>query len=192
MKVYTRSGDDGSTSLYSGGRVAKDHLRVEAYGALDELNAALGLLRVEPLPEGVGERVAEVQSILFDLGGAMADPEGRFPFDPSRWQAGRLERWIDDMDAELTPLATFILPGGSRPAALAHLARTVCRRAERRAMTLAAAGATLPEGGLAFLNRLSDALFVLARFVNARLGLVDPEWRPAAGAGPPAGEPETD
>lgn len=183
MKVYTRTGDDGRTSLYSGGRVTKDHLRVEAYGTVDELSAVLGLLRVEPLPDGVGERLESIQSSLFDLGGALADPEGRYPFDPRRWSPAPLEEWIDGMDAELAPLGTFILPGGSRPAALAHLARTVCRRAERRVLTVAEQGEALPEGALAFLNRLSDALFVLARVLNARLGILDPQWRPG-GTGP--------
>ncbi len=179
MKIYTRTGDGGQTSLFSGGRVAKAHPRIEAYGTLDELNSLLGLLRVEPLPEDVSRFLLEVQETLFVLGGVLADPEGRFVPEAGAWDPAPLERWIDRMDAEMPELRAFILPGGSRSAALAHLARTVCRRAERRVLLLEA----LPDGVVPYLNRLSDALFVLARFVNHRLGIADPEWRPkAAGA----------
>lgn len=180
MKIYTRTGDAGETSLYSGGRVAKDHARVEAYGTVDELNAMLGLLLTEPLPAGVGDQLRAVQEALFAVGGALADPVGKLSHAPGAWSSAPLERWIDAMETELAPLQRFILPGGSRAAALAHLARTVCRRAERRVRGLLGGEFGVPEGLLPFLNRLSDALFVLARFVNARLGVADPEWVPTA------------
>ncbi len=182
MKVYTRTGDGGETSLFSGGRVAKDHQRIEAYGTLDEVNAVLGLLLVEPLPEGTVDHLRGVQDVLFALGSVLADPAGKLQVDGAVWDPADLEQWIDTMDVELEPLAAFIVPGGSRPAALAHLARTVCRRAERRAIAL---GDELPGGVLAYLNRLSDALFVLGRYINARLGIADPIW-----TGRRAGQPD--
>ena len=175
MKVYTRSGDDGTTSLYSGGRVGKDDDRIEAYGTLDELNAVLGALLCEPLPDGVPPRLRAVQDALFSIGGSLADPEEAFPQDPESWNSGVLESWIDEMEEGLPPLKNFILPGGSRGAALAHLARTVCRRAERRVLAVSRGGG-VRDGILPYLNRLSDALFVVARFVNARMGISDPEW----------------
>lgn len=180
MKIYTRTGDAGQTSLFSGGRVPKDHLRVEAYGTVDELNSVLGLLLCEPLPDGVVDRLRSVQSSLFSIGGTLADPGGKFPHDPAAWHAAPLEEWIDAMETELAPLDRFILPGGSRAAALAHVGRTVCRRAERRVLAVASDERGVPDGLLPYLNRLSDALFVLARFANGRLGLADPEWTPRA------------
>ncbi len=176
MKIYTKTGDAGETSLLSGGRVAKNDARVEAYGTLDELNAVLGLLAVEPLPEGTEERLARIQAVLFELGSALADPEGRLGHHRQAWETGELEGWIDAMDAELPPLQAFILPGGSRAAALAHLARTVCRRAERRILALDPDAGAVPPGVVPYVNRLSDTLFVLARHLNARLGIPDPEW----------------
>jgi cob(I)alamin adenosyltransferase len=173
MKVYTRTGDSGETSLFSGGRVAKDNPRIEAYGTVDELNSVLGLLLTEALPDASVEHLRAVQAVLFSIGGALADVEGRLPRDPEAWATGPLEAWIDAMDAELGELRSFILPGGCRGAALAHVARTVCRRAERRVLLIPGA----PPGIVPFLNRLSDALFVLARSLNARLGIADPEWR---------------
>lgn len=178
MKIYTRTGDSGETSLFSGGRVPKDHLRVEAYGTVDELNSLLGLLLCEPLPDSVEQRLRVVQESLFSIGGTLADPAGKFPHDPAAWDPAPIETWIDDMESELQPLDRFILPGGSRAAALAHVARTVCRRAERRVLAVTSGAPGVPEGLLPYLNRLSDALFVLARFANARLGIADPEWTP--------------
>jgi len=177
VKVYTRTGDRGETSLFSGGRVAKDHARIEAYGTLDELNAVLGLLLVEPLPQGVARKLIDVQEVLFSLGSALADPEGRLDHDPSQRAAGPLERWIDHMEEDLAPLRVFILPGGCRGAALAHFARTVCRRAERRVGTLEGADVGVPEGVVPYVNRLSDALFVLARYLNSQLGIADRQWK---------------
>jgi cob(I)alamin adenosyltransferase len=175
-KIYTKTGDQGETSLFSGGRVGKDHVLVEAYGALDELNSVLGLLLCEPLPEGAEERIVGIQEVLFEIGSALADPEAKLPRKHEIWATEALEAWVDAMDSELEPLQVFVLPGGSRAAALAHLARTVCRRAERRLR--AASNSELPEGVSAWVNRLSDVLFTLARWLNARQGVPDREWRP--------------
>lgn len=178
MKVYTRTGDEGETSLLSGGRVRKDHALVESYGAVDELSSVLGVLRSEVLPEEVGERLAQIQETLFAVGSALADPGGAVVHDPDAWSASGLESWIDAMDAELEPLTAFILPGGNRAAALAHLARAVCRRAERRVTAVEGLEGVVPPGVMPYLNRLSDTLFVLARFLNARSGVPETEWRP--------------
>ena len=178
MKLYTRKGDAGETSLLSGGRVRKEDVRVDAYGTVDELVSWVGLLRCEPLPKEVEGRLVEIQESLFSVGSALADPEGRVEHDPGAWEAGALEEWIDAMDQELEPLSSFILPGGSRAAATSHLARTVCRRAERRVGALIAKEGEVPDGVVAYLNRLSDALFTLARFLNARSGVAETEWHP--------------
>jgi len=174
MKIYTKTGDDGETSLYSGGRVGKEHPRIEAYGTVDELSSLLGLLQIEPLPDAAIARLREVQASLFAIGGVLADPEAKLVRDPLAWDTAALEEWIDAMDADLEELRAFILPGGCRGAALAHVARTVCRRAERR--VLAVEDAEI--GIVPFLNRLSDALFVLARSLNAREGVAESEWHP--------------
>jgi cob(I)alamin adenosyltransferase len=178
MKVYTRAGDDGKTSLFSGGRVPKDDLRVEAYGTVDELNSTLGLLRSESQDTDIDGRLIRIQEALFAAGAALADPEGRTANGPAVWDAESIERWIDLMDAELGELRAFILPGGSRAAALAHVARTVCRRAERRVHSLSGTPTGDPPGLLPYLNRLSDAFFVLARFLNLRADIQETEWRP--------------
>lgn len=179
MKIYTRTGDGGETSLLTGGRVAKDHPRIEVYGTLDELNSLLGLLLAEPIPVGASGQLEKVQSALFAMGAALADAEGRFARDPAEWAAEPIERWIDDMDGELEPLKSFILPGGSRAAAIAHVARTVCRRAERCAIAAGREPGGIPDGILVYLNRLSDGLFVLARWLNAHSGVAERRW-PAA------------
>ena len=179
MKIYTRTGDGGQTSLFSGGRVEKAHPRIEAYGTLDELNSLIGLLLTEPLPPSAASRLEGVQSSLFAMGAALADAEGRLTHAPEDWAAEPIEQWIDDMDAELEPLRNFILPGGCRAAALTHVARTVCRRAERLAITAGRHGGGLPGGVLEYLNRLSDCLFVLARWLNAAAGAPDLIWRPS-------------
>ncbi len=176
MKVYTRTGDTGETSLLSGGRVRKEDARVEAYGTVDVLVSLLGLLRCEPLPEGVEGRLVAIQEALFSVGAALADPEDRMEHDPSIWDAGLLEQWIDAMDGQLEPLKSFILPGGSRAAAVSHVARAVCRRAERRVGALTGEKGGVPEGLQSFLNRLSDALFTLSRFLNACSGIPETEW----------------
>jgi cob(I)alamin adenosyltransferase len=174
VKIYTKTGDRGETSLYSGGRVGKDHPRIEAYGTVDELNSLLGLLVAEGLPELAEARLRDVQRSLFAIGGVLADPEGKLPSDGSAWTTDALEGWIDAMDADLDELRAFILPGGCRAAAVAHVARTVCRRAERRVLVIEG----VEPGIVPFLNRLSDALFVLARSLNAEKGVSDPEWHP--------------
>ena len=176
MKVYTRKGDAGETSLLSGDRVRKDDDRVEAYGTVDELVSLLGLLRCEPLPDDVDGRLVAIQESLFSVGAALADPDGRMEHDPRTWDAKLLEGWIDAMDGEIEPLTAFILPGGSRAAAVSHVARTVCRRAERRVSALVGNAGGIPEGLQAYLNRLSDALFTLARFLNALSGIPETEW----------------
>jgi cob(I)alamin adenosyltransferase len=173
MKVYTKTGDRGETSLYSGGRVTKVHPRIEAYGTVDELNSTLGLLLSERLPDGVAEQIVRVQSVLFEIGASLADPEATLDGGSTPWSCEPLEEWIDSMDEQLDDLRAFILPGGSRPAAIAHVARTVCRRAERRVLAVG----EIDDGIIPYLNRLSDALFVVARAVNAELGIDDPEWR---------------
>lgn len=173
MKIYTKTGDSGETSLFSGGRVSKDSARIEAYGTVDELNSQLGLLMTEGLSDEVVQRLQEVQSVLFAIGSSLADPKGRLDSDGSVLTTTSLERWIDAMDAELDDLQAFILPGGCREAALAHVARAVCRRAERRVVAVEEVGGAV----VAYLNRLSDTLFVFARWLNAQQGVVDVEWR---------------
>lgn len=180
MKVYTRRGDSGETDLFGGQRVPKDHLRVEAYGAVDELNAALGIAAAASASGDVRELVAALQSRLFDLGAHLAapDPERRAKSalpGPSDEQVAELEGRIDAFDAELAPLRRFVLPGGTPASAAFHLARTVCRRAERRAVALGRAEPVEPVA-IRFLNRLSDLLFVLARVENRRAGVPDVEW----------------
>ncbi len=182
MKVYTRRGDGGETSLFGGARVPKDAVRVGAYGGVDELNAALGVALASLDDPDLTEGLRGIQSSLFDLGGELATPdveerETRGKGIP-RVQAAdveALEAWIDRLDAEIEPLQSFILPGGAPAAAQLHLARTICRRAERELVSLARAEqvAELP---LRYLNRLSDLLFTLARAVNQRAGVAEPEW----------------
>jgi cob(I)alamin adenosyltransferase len=181
VKIYTRTGDTGETALFDGRRVPKADLRVDAYGEIDELNATIGVLLAEPeyLQEDVEAMLEEVQRDLFAVGGRLADPGKRIAERVEKVAIGaadvaRVEGWIDTLEAELTPLSRFILPGGIRAAALAHLARTVCRRAERRMVLLGphAFEAEL----LAYVNRLSDFLFVLARVLNRRAGVAESEW----------------
>ena len=193
-KVYTRVGDQGMTALVGGQQVAKHHPRVVAYGAVDELNAVVGLVRAfngrgqGPIADAASQRVdvilSRVQNQLFNLGATLAT----LPAD--RWQGmeritegdvGHLEQEMDSLNEDLPPLEEFILPGGSRPAALCHVARTVCRRAERRVRTLETEGGLVGNGVAPYLNRLSDFLFVLARYVNHTAGIPDPRLRSNAG-----------
>jgi cob(I)alamin adenosyltransferase len=159
-KIYTRTGDDGTTGLGDGARVAKDDHRVEAFGSVDETNSALGMvLAVPDLPAAVAACLTEVQHDLFDLGGELCLPGWRAIDDGF---VTRLENALDDFNADLPPLKEFILPGGGAAASACHLARTICRRAERRLCTLARDAEVNPAAAR-YLNRLSDLLFVIAR-----------------------------
>ncbi|MGH8648839.1 MAG: cob(I)yrinic acid a,c-diamide adenosyltransferase [Burkholderiales bacterium] len=172
-KIYTRTGDGGTTGLADRSRVPKDAPRIEAIGAVDELNSALGVLLAETLPEAVRACLDGVQNDLFDLGGELSVPGHDIM---SKSHVARLERELDRLNAELSPLRDFILPGGSRAAALAHAARTVCRRAERRVVTLARKQKVAP-ALQSYLNRLSDLLFVVARTLNRAAGRPDVLWQ---------------
>jgi cob(I)alamin adenosyltransferase len=180
-KIYTRTGDEGDTGLFGGGRVPKDHPRVEAYGDIDELNAAVGLARaVEPMPR-VDEVLVPLQRDLFTIGALLATPDPlkmREQLTKARLDDERiaqLERAIDDAEAELEPLRAFILPGGTPKAAALHMARTVCRRAERRVVSLMRSE-DIPGLVMIYLNRLSDLLFVLARLSTRRAGAGEVTW----------------
>jgi len=180
MKIYTKTGDQGQTGLFGGPRVAKDSPRIEAYGSVDELNAVLGVARAAGVPAAFDAPLARVQNQLFDLGAELAAP------DPAKFAlAGvtdeciaALEQEIDAWEATLPPLRQFILPGGAPAAAHLHVARTVCRRAERRVITLAAIETEhVAPRAIIYLNRLSDWLFVLARAVNQSVGINDTPWQ---------------
>ena len=173
-RIVTRTGDDGSTGLGDGSRVAKDSLRVQALGDVDELNSVLGVLLAESLPADVVARLSTVQHDLFDLGSELAVP-GYAALKPEH--VVMLEEWVTQMNADLPMLKEFILPGGSRPAGLAHQARSVCRRAER-AVVAAAREGEISQSARQYLNRLSDALFILARHLNKALGQPDVLWQP--------------
>lgn len=173
-KIYTRTGDDGTTGLGDGSRVPKDSARVEAYGTVDELNSAIGvLLAVPKLPRKVADCLTEAQHELFDLGGELCIPGHRAI---SAEHVTRLEKALDGFNEKLPPLKEFILPGGGRAAAACHLARTLARRAERRACTLARTQGVSPEV-LKYLNRLSDLLFVLARVLARHKRGTEVLWR---------------
>ena len=176
MKIYTRTGDRGQTSLIGGTRVAKNDARIEAYGTVDELSSFIGVARASSLPADVDAILEQVQRDLFDAGAHLASPgTSRFPgVDPQRIE--ELEHAIDGMERELEPLTNFILPGGSAAAAHLHVARTVCRRAERCVVGLHD-DSPATESTVAYLNRLSDYLFVAARFANLRAGTADVPWK---------------
>lgn len=171
-KIYTRTGDDGTTGLGDGKRVPKNHPRVEAMGDIDELNSIIGLALTESLPENVHEALVAVQHDLFDLGGELSIP-GHELLEEVRVTA--LEQALDRLNAALPPLKEFILPGGTRAAALCHLARSSCRRAERRVFTLSQAE-PVSRVALPYLNRLSDLFFVIARTLNHSAGMAEPLW----------------
>jgi cob(I)alamin adenosyltransferase len=181
MKIYTKTGDTGDTGLFGGGRVPKDDDRVEAYGDVDELNAVLGLVRaVEPLPR-IDEVLVPIQRDLFSIGALLATPDldkmkrhlEKANIDQRRIEA--LEQAIDECDRELEPLKAFIIPGGSRKGATLHVARTVCRRAERRVVHLQH-NVEIPDLAVIYLNRLSDLLFTLARLANVLTGAGEVTW----------------
>jgi cob(I)alamin adenosyltransferase len=178
MPIYTRFGDRGATRLFDGSRVTKSHDRVAAYGEVDELNSALGLVLAETLPEDVQELVVRIQGHLMSVGASLANPDSARTQSKSRpdpaWIED-LEAAIDRYDAEPPALRRFILPGGSRAAAALHLTRTVCRRAERRVVELSETTDIDPVV-LGYINRLSDLLFVLARVVNHREGIGETQW----------------
>ena len=181
MKIYTRTGDRGETGLFGGGRVPKDHPRVAAYGDVDELNSAIGVARALEPAALHDELLESVQRDLFSIGGHLATPDpdkvrkalARAELDEARTTA--FERVMDDAEAELPPLRAFVLPAGTPKAAALHLARTVCRRAERSVIHLSHE-ADVPELFIAYLNRLSDLLFTLARLANHRAGSGDVVW----------------
>jgi cob(I)alamin adenosyltransferase len=182
VKIYTKTGDGGDTGLFGGPRVRKSDARVDAYGEVDELNAALGAARALVEDPELDRHLARIQDELFCVGAELATPHearARSVIPPVEvgW-AGRLERAIDAWESELPPLRQFILPGGTRTAAALHLARCVCRRAERRVVALASQAEVLP-GTLAYLNRLSDFLFVAARLANHRARRTETPWDPA-------------
>jgi len=172
-KIYTRTGDKGTTGLGDGRRVDKDHPRVEAIGTVDELNSLVGLILAYDIPPAVRECLTDVQHDLFDLGGELCIP-GHTMLTGEH--VARLERWLDALNGGLPPLKEFILPGGGNAAATCHLARTVARRAERRVVSLARAE-PVNEHVLGYLNRLSDLLFVMARYINRHTGHADVLWR---------------
>lgn len=188
MKVYTRTGDDGTTALFGGGRVQKDDVRVAAYGAVDEANSALGLARAALTgePEGsplgkLDEELQSLQSLLFDLGADLATPldvKTRSYVTPvDEADVERLESLIDDLSEELPPLTNFVLPAGTRASAALQLARATVRRAERDTLTLSRHADINPQV-LIVLNRLSDLLFTLARVANVRAGVEEVKWTP--------------
>ncbi len=179
MKIYTKTGDGGDTGLFGGPRVRKDGLRIETYGEVDELNAALGLARALGIPPPIDAELARIQAELFSVGAELATPEpiehGTALIGPR--QIEWLESTIDRHEATLEPLKNFILPGGSAGASALHLARTICRRAERRLVTLIDTGdEPISNYLLVYLNRLSDLLFVLARAANAAAEFPDVPW----------------
>jgi cob(I)alamin adenosyltransferase len=180
VRIYTKTGDDGMTGLLGSGRVRKDDPRIEAYGTIDELNAALGLARAHGLDPAADGLLAQLQNDLFVVGSALADssPEGPFHNAITDLHVEHLETVIDSLEAELFPLVEFILPGGTPAAAQIHAARTVCRRAERWIVSLShRPHEEVPRPLIVYLNRLSDLLFVLARVVNRRAGIADTIWK---------------
>jgi cob(I)alamin adenosyltransferase len=172
-KIYTRTGDDGTTGLGDGSRINKDSLRVEAMGDVDELNAVIGILLTEPLSEIIVSTLTRVQHDLFDLGGEICIP-GYEMVKAERVSA--LEATLDQLNDQLEPLQEFILPGGTRAAAYCHLARTVCRRAERQ-LTRLSREETVTPVSLQYLNRLSDLLFVMCRIINKNANQADVLWK---------------
>ena len=186
-RIYTRTGDAGETALGTGERVSKAHLRIQAYGTVDETNATLGIVRLHtatPDMQTLDQMLARIQNELFDLGADLCVPEtGKdLGYEPLRIlpkQYERIETEIDALNAELSPLRSFVLPGGHPAAAHLHLARTVCRRAERLVVDLAAhQGEHVSEGAIAYINRLSDFFFVASRWANAKSAWGDVLWVP--------------
>ena len=179
MKIYTKTGDTGETSLFDNSRVSKADPRVDAYGEVDEVNACLGAAVAAGVDSDIADVLVTIQKDLFAVGARLADPSSRIAERVTKaavtdQQIALLEVTIDRLETELTPLRRFILPGGSPAGSLLHLARTVCRRAERRVVGLGAD--SVEPGVIVYLNRLSDLLFVMARAVNRRAGIPETEW----------------
>ncbi len=182
MKVYTKTGDDGTTALFGGDRVSKSHPRIDAYGTVDEVNSVLGMARAALEPGTATDLIARVQNELFVLGGDLAAP-GETTYPLPRIEAhhtAQLETDIDRLTEDLAPLKNFILPGGTAASASLHLARTVSRRAERLAVEMVASGEQVSQEAMDYLNRLSDWLFTLARWANHDAGVDDIAWVPVA------------
>lgn len=181
MKIYTKTGDQGTTSLIGGKRVPKNCARLESYGTIDELNSLLGMIRSYPIGQTIADELVEIQSRLFDVGGNLATaPENAVsetPLGVSETDIEKLENAIDRMESEVPPLKHFVLPGGDPCASCCHVARTVCRRAERRILDLAAE-APVDALVLKYVNRLSDYLFVLARKVARDADCEEMKWIP--------------
>ncbi len=185
MKIYTKTGDRGETSLFGGERVSKDELRIEAYGTVDELNSVMGVARSFNESEEIDSILGEIQERLFVLGADLATPmNSRNSSVPriSSVDINAIEHMIDEIELKLAPLKSFILPGGSKAAAFLHFARTVCRRAERRTVTLRKNG-EISDEAMIYLNRLSDFLFVLARYANKTGGVAETIWSTRKGPG---------
>lgn len=181
LKIYTKTGDEGDTGLFGGGRVRKDHPRVSAYGEVDELNSTLGVVRATAPTDFFDSLFESIQRDLFSIGGHLATPDPdkvRKALEKADLSDARVilfEQTMDQADTELAPLKAFVLPGGTPKAAALHLSRTVCRRAERAVVHLMEQEA-VPDLFLVYLNRLSDLLFTLARLANARAGVADQTW----------------
>jgi cob(I)alamin adenosyltransferase len=181
VKIYTRTGDDGRTTVLGPGRVLKSASRIEAYGSVDELNAILGWARTHDAEDWLANELDVIQSQLFQVGAELATTEARMLASLERISdpdVSRLEGWIDRLEQDLAPLKNFIVPGGSELAARLHLARTVCRRAERRVVALQEAESIDPVL-IRYLNRLADLLFVMARWCNHREAVAERIWRSA-------------
>ena len=182
MKIYTKTGDKGETGLFGGERVSKDSLRISAYGTIDELNSFIGYTITEIKDKSVKENLSKIQNYLFTLGSDLATPETdknaklNIQRTPGSFYK-EIEKMIDEYDAQLEELRNFILPGGSKSAALLHICRTVCRRAEREAVALKSS-VTIGDNIIIFLNRLSDLFFVLSRFENKVSNHPDTIWNP--------------
>jgi len=189
MKLYTRSGDDGTTGLFGGERVQKDHPRVEAYGTVDELNACIGLAAAacdvrNQLHDRFLHILIAIQSHLFDIGADLATPKGSRHESKivrlSELQITEIERWIDEVDSGNTPMSNFVLPGGAELASRLHLARTVCRRAERLIVHINHSEPVNPQA-IIYINRISDLLFAMARRANKGAGVPDVPWKKQGG-----------
>jgi cob(I)alamin adenosyltransferase len=179
VKIYTKTGDGGETSLFDNSRVSKADARVDAYGEVDELNACLGGVRAAGVDDDIADMIEAIQKELFAVGARLADPSSRIADRVTKavvsdTDINRLEETIDRLEAEVPPLRRFILPGGTPAGSLLHLARTVCRRAERRVVGLGPG--SVESSVIVYLNRLSDLLFVMARCVNRRAGVAETEW----------------